>query len=80
MTVRPPKGVRSAGSLAGRVGRSHKERIGVVPRHDKHQGNKRMDGKKEVYRGRRGGGQSALYGGRGRKWWVFAWCLWESGL
>jgi len=37
VTVRPPKGVRSAGNLAGCVGRSQKERIGVVPIQDRHQ-------------------------------------------
>ena len=31
MTVKPPKGVRSAGNLAGQVGLYPKERIGVVP-------------------------------------------------
>ena len=79
MTVRPPKGVRSAGNLARCFGRSQKERIGVVPIQDKHQGNKHMDAKKEV------GGEGSAHrmegeGGRLRKWWVFAWCLWESGL
>ena len=54
MTVKPPKGVRSAGNLAGQVGLYPKERIGVVPSceerigvvpvQNKHQGIKYMDG------------------------------------
>ena len=31
VTVKPPKGVRSSGNIAGRVGRSHSERAGIVP-------------------------------------------------
>ena len=52
MTVRPPKGVRSAGNLAGGCGRSQKERIGVVPIQGRHQGIKSRDG---LQRGREGG-------------------------
>ena len=54
VTVKPPKGVRSAGNLAGQVGLYPKERIGVVPSceerigvvpvQNKHQGIKYMDG------------------------------------
>ena len=75
MTVRPPKGVRSAGNLAGRVGRSQKERVGVVPIQGRHQGINYRDG---LQRG--GEGEMAErtakkapvkpHGGRGRKLWV----------